>query len=388
MRTFHARVAALAAAAATAVAVLAPVSAAADVSPGQRVLAERPLKGTAALPSAAVNRLVAYTSQGVRGRKVAVTGTVALPKGRAPRGGWPVISWAHGTTGTADVCAPSGSRPGGPVDDYISITSAYLDKWVARGYAVVQTDYEGLGTPGGHPYMNGESAANSVVDLVRAARRLDHRVGRDWFAVGHSQGGQAALFSAAARQRPADLRLRGAVSLAPGGYGLSQVAPIIQQNLPGAQYALAFLPVLLTGSEAADPAIVPERLLTDRASATLLKSGRTECTARHREVAADFPTGEVFRPGADLTALTAYLRAQEPTGLSLRVPTQLAQGTADVLVSKPTTDLLVDDLCTRGDLAYDVYEGVDHRGVLNASFQDSYTFVESLRSTTTPRTTC
>ncbi|MEO3784725.1 alpha/beta hydrolase [Actinocorallia sp. B10E7] len=361
-----------------------------DVPPGQRgrILSDRPLTTSAALPSAAANRLVTYTSQGVGGKKIKVSGTVSVPEGRAPRGGWPVISWAHGTTGTADVCAPSADTPGGPVHDYVSITAAYLDRWVARGYAVVQTDYEGLGTEGGHPYMNGESAANTVVDMVHAARALDHRIGRDWFAIGHSQGGQAALFSAAAQPRTGQLNLKGAVALAPGGYGLSQTVDYIQSRLPGAQYALAFLPTLITGAEAADPSIVPEELLTEAASDTLLKAGRTECTAKHREIALTFPLDQVFRPGADLTGLTSYLRSQEPVGLDLRVPTQVPQGTADVLVGKPTTDLLVDDLCELGEVAYDVYEGADHRGVLNASFEDSFSFVEDLRAGRAPRNTC
>ena len=71
-----------------------------------------------------------------------------------------------------------------------------LDSWVARGYAVVQTDYQGLGTPGGHPYVDGVSEANTVTDIVRAARDLDPSIGAEWVAIGHSQGGQAVLFTA------------------------------------------------------------------------------------------------------------------------------------------------------------------------------------------------
>src|SRR4051794_3656476 len=37
-------------------------------------------------------------------RLVAVT---VIPKGDPPSGGWPVMAWAHGTTGMADICAPS-----------------------------------------------------------------------------------------------------------------------------------------------------------------------------------------------------------------------------------------------------------------------------------------
>ena len=47
---------------------------------------------------------------GRRQGTVAVSGTVAVPKGKAPKGGWPVVSWAHGTIGIADACAPSNDR--------------------------------------------------------------------------------------------------------------------------------------------------------------------------------------------------------------------------------------------------------------------------------------
>ena len=68
--------------------------------------------------------------------------------------------------------------------------------WLKRGYAIAQTDYQGLGTPGLHLYLIGHAEGASVVDIALAARRLDPSIGR--FAIaGHSQGGQAALFAAA-----------------------------------------------------------------------------------------------------------------------------------------------------------------------------------------------
>src|SRR4051794_32525835 len=67
----------------------------------------RKLTGESVLKSAKSNRLLLYRSQSADGGKVAVSGTVAVPKGKAPTGGWPVVTWAHGTTGIADACAPS-----------------------------------------------------------------------------------------------------------------------------------------------------------------------------------------------------------------------------------------------------------------------------------------
>ncbi|WP_067461406.1 alpha/beta hydrolase family protein [Actinomadura macra] len=366
----------------------APAHSAAHGEQRGKLLSSRPLHNAAALPSAAVNRTVTYTSEGVGGKRITVSGTVSVPKGKAPRGGWPVLSWAHGTTGTADICAPSADTADGPAHDYLSITEQYLDKWVAQGFAVVQTDYEGLGTPGGHPYMNGVSEANTVLDIVRAARRTDRRIGRDWFVAGHSQGGQAALYTAAVRSKRGDVRLRGAVSIAPGSQ-MSQIAAYVQAQYPGAEAALPFLFVLLNGAQAARPSIVPEALLTEQAGA-LVKAGRTSaCLAQLRQLGKTLPLSQVFRPGADLTPFVDYLRSQEATGLNLTVPTLVAQGAADKEVSPAATQAIVADLCKRyGSIAYRSFDGADHRGSIHASFEESLRFVRDLRAGRTPGSTC
>ena len=112
---------------------------------------QRKLTGPAVLKGAKSNTLLLYRSTAVDGSTVAVSGDVAIPKGRAPKGGWPVISWAHGTVGIADACAPS------KVGTQANYDSPLLNRWLKAGYAVVRTDYEGLGTPGVHPFLVGTS---------------------------------------------------------------------------------------------------------------------------------------------------------------------------------------------------------------------------------------
>ncbi|WP_344896090.1 alpha/beta hydrolase [Actinomadura meridiana] len=298
-----------------------------------------------------------------------------------------MLSWAHGTTGTADACAPSADTANGPAHDYLSITESYLNKWVANGYAVVQTDYEGLGTRGGHPYMNGASEANTVLDIVRAARGVDRRIGRDWFVAGHSQGGQAALY-AAAGQWPRDVRLRGAVAIAPGS-NMSQTVLYIKNQYPGAEVALPFLFVLVNGAYAADPSIVPEDILTDEAAA-IAKAGRTNaCLAQLQELSAKLPLNNVFRAGADLAQFERYYDAQEALGLTLKVPTLVAQGTADTSVTPAATKNIVSDLCKRyPNVTYRTYDGADHRGSVGASFETSLAFAQALRNGHIPDPTC
>lgn len=161
------------------------------------------------VPGAARGFRVDYVSNGHDGRERVVGGAVFVPPGTPPKGGWPVVTWAHGTVGVADPCVPS-TTPRSERD------TSYLRRWLAAGYGVVATDCAGLGKPGDHPYLHGRSAAYNVIDMVRAARAADASLSRRWFAVGQSQGAQAVLYAASmATTYGAGLDLRGVVATAP-----------------------------------------------------------------------------------------------------------------------------------------------------------------------------
>ena len=107
---------------------------------------------------------VLYHSTSVDGRDIVVSGLVFAPAGPAA-GPRPVVAWGHGSVGLGDSCAPSRS-PG----DLIG--SSILSELLRRGYVVAATDYEGLGTPGSHPWLVGQSEGRGVLDSVRAARQI------------------------------------------------------------------------------------------------------------------------------------------------------------------------------------------------------------------------
>jgi len=78
------------------------------------VIRQQPVVGAAALPPAGRNVLVLYHSRLITGKDVAVSGTVAVPRGQPPKGGWPVILWTHCTTGMVSECSPSRDSNDGP----------------------------------------------------------------------------------------------------------------------------------------------------------------------------------------------------------------------------------------------------------------------------------
>ena len=155
--------------------------------------------------------VMTYKMLGVNGKEVQATALVITPKTPAPAKGWPIVVWAHGTTGVADQCAPSRNKLDVDIEGMIT---QLLD----AGYVVVAPDYEGLGEPSGnelHPFLNLKSEAYSITDAVVAARNyLGAKVSNQWMAVGHSQGGHAALGAAQYASR-ANLDYKGAVVVAP-----------------------------------------------------------------------------------------------------------------------------------------------------------------------------
>lgn len=160
---------------------------------------------------AAESSILTYKMLGQSGQEVQATSLVFTPITPPPVGGWPIVVWAHGTTGVADACAPSKAALADSTKDLIS-------KLLAAGYVVVAPDYEGLGTPGIHPFLNVKSEAFSITDAVVAARNyLSQRnllTSKKWVTVGHSQGGHAALGAAQYASRT-QLDYKGTVAVAP-----------------------------------------------------------------------------------------------------------------------------------------------------------------------------
>lgn len=339
----------------------------------------------AALPHADARYVITYRSRGVHGEPVVTSGYVLLPDGEPPEDGWPVLAWAHGTTGVADICAPTTIHAGGPEDDYHQLVMPALDTWLARGYAVVAPDYEGLGTPGGHPYMNAASQLHSVDDAVRALHRLrPDAVSPDWIVMGHSQGGAAALEVAAhgASDLP-DMHLRGAIALAPGGYQYAGIARYVMTHSQLDPGVAAFLPIVLLGAEAADPSLQVDDLVSDDME-PLLNQARHRCLSGLREEITESPD-TVFRNNADLQPLLDYLAHQSIENMSPTVPVMFIQGSNDTLVNPQGTRAYHDQLCQADKTAF--YRGIadgSHRDALRRSGAISKQFLAYLNGKNMP----
>jgi pimeloyl-ACP methyl ester carboxylesterase len=342
------------------------------------VIRSRALTGSAALPSAARNLLVLYHSRSVDGRDIAVSGTIAIPAGEPPAGGWPLTSWAHGTTGIGPACAPSRDTPTGPEHVFLGMKQKLMDDYVRRGYVVVATDYEGLGGPGLHPFLQGTSAGRGVIDIMRAARAMDHAIGARYVVIGHSQGGHADLFAASIGPDYApELKLLGNVAMAPA----SHIAATVQGMAAAAKpsYALGYAMYVLQSFASNHPGIDLKKILTPAALAHLPQT-RRDCITRTVSQgywATSIPKQQ-FLPRADLAPVLKVAAANEPDGLRIAAPTLVVQGTADDTVLPAWTDAVVRSLCERGNgLHYSVYPAATHETIVTQASEQVRNFVDA-----------
>ncbi len=336
-----------------------------DGKPGS-VIRSRDVKKTAngrvALPSASKTILVLYRSLDPKGNPIAVSGTIDLPKGKAPKGGFKSISWAHGTTGAADICAPSRNAAGNPADGYIAYATASYDGWLKDGHPVLRTDYEGLGTQGPHRYLVGASEGRGVVDIVLAARELYPALSKDYLIGGHSQGGHGGLFAGSLAPKLAPkLNLKGVFVYAPASHLWEQGQAI--GSLGAGFEGLSGVAIMIMYSAAREAGVDPSTLVTAEIAAKL---GLIEeaCSAQLAQALGTVQPKDLLKPGVTTASIDAALKAMNPN-VKIKAPVLILQGLGDSTVFPAFTQALVNELKQSSDkVDYKTFAGLSHSGVV------------------------
>lgn len=338
-----------------------------------------PLDDTLSVSGAGTAFRVLYSAPNQHGAAAVSTAAVFLPHGEPPPDGWPVIAWAHGTVGLGDDCTPS-AHPRSERDD------AYLSHWLDEGYAVVGTDYVGLGTPGLMSYLNANAQAHSVIDSVRAIHQMQLPLSPKWAIVGQSQGGGAAINSAwwaSKLTAGTGLDYRGVVATGtPANIErvVIQAGPDLaaDRQLPPA--AISYATYIIAGLREARPDIPLDSVLTPRGR-ELVDTAETVCKRDMDHRVGNTTVGQLFAapvsslPGVD-AALSAYMAT--PTSGYDR-PIFLGQGLQDTDVPAVSTLTLHQQLVDNNqNVELYTYPEADHSGTVLASIPDSTRFLRQV----------
>lgn len=333
--------------------------------PGSLVSAtDMPLLDRRVTSLASLSARVQYRStSGIDDSESTVSGSVFVPSGAVPEGGWPVVAFGHGTTGVLGECGPS-------LDPTLLGVSIVVTALLRIGYAVTVPDYQGLGIPGGtdptHPYLDATTEGMNLIDSVRAARRLSSTVSNRWVGFGNSQGGQAVwAANVLARSYGSDLSLKGTASVSP----IADLRPLADSAADGSlsedQYGS--LQWLLLSLKHENPGLD----LDDFRRGVVASKWEilSQCSAQYaqdRTVAVKAITPDDLRPASDSATATLrdYFAKRSVPEVRASAPMLVQYGDKDVLARPEWTTGAIARACRIGDnIEADLQSGKGHADV-------------------------
>ena len=360
------------------------------VNPDQTYISETPYSAGETMLNASSTKVMTYNMVNVQGKTAKATAMVILPKLPQPKDGYRVVVWEHGTVGGGDSCAPSKNKFNPRFKDM-------AESLLAEGYVIVAPDYEGLGTPGIHPYLNLGSAAKSAIAAVKAAK--DHygtQLNGAWMSVGQSQGGHASLGTA--EYANSDANYKGAVAGAPAsslGYIIGTVAPQALQKITAGEAAgvlpkgtavnvyselLAYAALTGVGIKAYQPTFDYKTIFQDRSqNLAALAEGTTgenglclddlmDAFAKDIQLFLNTNSGTtvldypgLLRNFDQNPTVAKFLSDNQPANKKINTPVMIIQGTADMAVPYDVTNALQDKLKKLGtNVTFLPVEGASH----------------------------
>jgi hypothetical protein len=304
---------------------------------------------------------ILYHSRSPNGADVAVSGVVLLPDGTPPAAGWPVIAWAHDFTGSARQCAPSllKNLKDGPL----------LSMYASLGYAVVASDYAGLGTKFPYAALDLRSNALDVIYSISASRAALPQLGSKWVAAGYSQGALVAVGLAEAGNNLADTDYLGAVAVS----GLAEPEELFQRLAQGPDSS--FFVFLAQGIKTVFPQFRVEDILTDKAI-PLYHYISHVCEAR---LGPQPPPDDILKPGWQNNPYVRQFFARNTLGRNpVYGPLLVISGETDSDMTSALTATLVARFCKQKDYVVFVkYPGLNPSAVLGNSVSEQISWIHA-----------
>jgi hypothetical protein len=302
---------------------------------------------------------ILYHSRSASGADVAASGVVLFPDKKPPAGGWPVIAWAHDLTGVARTCAPSLTRnlQHGP----------FLSMYVHLGYAVVATDYTGLGANFRSAFADMASNASDVIYSVPAARRAVPQLGSRWIAMGTGEGALALFGVAEMEHEIQDANYLGSITL-------SRLADLqdVYESLSDLSYKSPLF--LAYGIQTVYLQFSVNDILTAKA---LPLYSRVAQACNETEAGPELSASEMLKPKwKNNHFVQDYFARNRPGMKPAMAPLLVLSSETDPAITE--TAKIVARLCQHGNrVQFEKYPGYDPSRLIGDSVRDQISWIEA-----------
>jgi hypothetical protein len=305
---------------------------------------------------------ILYHSRSANGKDVAASGVVLFPYDKKPpAGGWPVIAWAHGSTGVARTCAPSLMRNVG--------YGPFLSMYVNLGYAVVATDYAGLGTSFRNAFLDGPSNAADVINSISAARAAVPELGARWIAMGKAEGGLTVVALADKENEIRDPGYLGAIAIS----DLASLKEIYADSPRGSSSLM--LTSLAYGLKTVYPQFQETDMLTLKGLA-LYHDIDQDCS--EARAAPELLPSQIVKPGWDSdTFVRQYFDRNDPGKMRVYGSMLVISGAAPASNLATVTAQTIRRMCKQGDrIQWEQYPDPDPGDIIGDSVRDQIGWIE------------
>lgn len=312
---------------------------------------------------------IMYQSTDLQGNAIPVTALYAAPAGAAPNGGFPLVGFAHGTTGIGQACGIS-QTPLTPQTPGYSAWVPHIRPLVEQGWAVVASDYSGMGAPGPSSYLVGPLEARGILDSMRAVLRPSPSAGNiaidasQLGIYGKSQGGEAAMSALElAPSYAPELDIAGGAILAPGFTPPIQgVLDAVASNPTSTSQNMFVLLIAQSFAENYPQYVDLDDILSPKGQekARLLA---TTCGSDLADQVSDVPLSQLLNTPLATGLVTALSEAM-PGTKQLDMPIVVVQGLEDTTILPQFTHAQVMSQCALGSTVYYVrYPDDDHPSI-------------------------
>ena len=308
------------------------------------------------LPPGVLAVRVLYHSRSAAGEDVATSGVVLHPDANPPAGGWPIIAWAHDLNGVARHCAPSLVRnlQHGP----------FLSMYVNLGYAVVATDYAGLGTNFRSAFSDMQSNALDVIYSIPAARAALPKLGSRWITIGTGEGGLAAVGVSELESEIRDQNYLGAILIS----GVDDLQDRYQHPEPASLLFLAY------GTRTVYPDFEVRDVLTEKALP--LYARIEQACGEATEI--NLPASEMLRPGWENNHFVKeYFNRNRPGQRQAFGPLLVIASGSNPAMPVSEVSRVMARMCGQGDrVQFENYAEADPGSVIGESVRDQISWIQ------------